>query len=151
MFGYIEFDNCQFTKGLDGKPDALVIIESKLDESLRFLSQNAWKRVYFPWSGGSIFENLDFIGGFQFIEAINIGCNADDIDVLYSMRNLRHLILGEVSSKVDLNRLSQVAEIRTDWHSKLVDLEGAQNLKKLHLYKFQPKSKSFEVLNLPKQ
>jgi hypothetical protein len=148
---YLDFEGCQFTKGLDGNREALVITSHNLTNSLQFLELNSWADVYLPFSGTSSFTNVDFLRNLEFIKSLSIGGVLQSAEAIYTLSGLRSLTLSDGAQIIDFRNLSQLTELRLQWHPKMTNLDLLSSLELLHIDRFSPKYGTFEGFGLPNQ
>ncbi|UKB82734.1 hypothetical protein LF887_17170 [Chryseobacterium sp. MEBOG06] len=123
----------------------------EINRSIEYIKKNKLKYVSLDESLLEKLENLDFLEELDFIEEIYISCFDMDYSGIYQLKNLKSLsvIYQKVKPNIDYSKFKKLEDLSIDWYNKELDLSENKNLKKLVIWKFKPKTKSFSFVKLP--
>ncbi|RLJ75118.1 hypothetical protein [Pedobacter alluvionis] len=98
-------------------------------------------------------KDLNFLNEIDFIEEIYL--NKFDIDYLglYELKNLKKITINIHNPKpkpnIDYTQFKKLEYLSVDWYNDGIDLSENTHLKRLIIWKFKPKTKSFSYIKLP--
>ncbi|EJL74391.1 hypothetical protein [Chryseobacterium populi] len=122
-----------------------------IQRSIEYIKKNKVKYISLSEKLLEKVDNLDFLGDMDFIEEIYISKYDMDFSGIYKLKNLKALsvIYQKVTPTIDYSRFEKLEDLSIDWYNKEIDLSENKNLKKLIIWKFKPKNKSFSYIKLP--
>lgn len=100
----------------------------------------------------SIVKDLNFFDKIDFIEEFYISKYDIDYSGIYKLKNLKSLdvIYRElIKPNIDYSQFKKLEYLSINWYNKELDLSENKNLKKLVIWKFKPKTKTFSYIKLP--
>ncbi|MDR4891001.1 MULTISPECIES: hypothetical protein [unclassified Chryseobacterium] len=100
----------------------------------------------------SIVKDLNFFDEIDFIEKFYISKYDMDYSGIYKLKNLKSLdvIYREaIKPNIDYSQFKKLEYLSINWYDKEIDLSENKHLKKLVIWKFKPKTKSFSYIKLP--
>ena len=126
----------------------LSVTSENLDECIDYINKNDINSLYIC----SLFyqdDDLDFLGKCPNVREININSILiSNVDGLYSLKNLSHLILQDINCKVDMSAFEQLESFSGTWNENYENLDRQNKLKKLNLSGYKPKSKNLSKLGM---
>lgn len=126
----------------------LSVTSVNLDECIDYINKNDIKSIYVC----SLFyqdDNLNFLGKCPNVREININSiRINNVNGLYSLNYLSHLILQDINCKVDMSKFEQLESFSGTWNENYENLDRQNKLKKLNLSSYRPKSKNLNELGL---
>ncbi len=127
--------------------DRMIVIEdNRIDEYIEYILENKIKSVYLC----SLYfkdKGIDFFHKINFIENLNItSWGIKSYEVLQELKCLRSLSIEEPEFLVDLRYNKSLEELAIVVNKNVVGFEQLTNLKKLRVWKYNPKSKSLSEL-----
>lgn len=134
----------------DGKTLAIGRGERSLSEEIEYIKANRIKSISI--NSESIID-LSFLNEINFIEEIYL--NKFDIDYsgLYELKSLKEITINIHTPKpkpnIDYSQFKKLEYLSIDWYNAEIDLSVNENLKKIIIWKFKPKNKSFSYIKLP--
>lgn len=122
--------------------DTLTVTSKNISECIEYINKSEINSIYicrFYYEE----ENLDFLEKCQCVQEININNNQiNNVDGLYKLNNLKHLILQDIDCKVDLSKMGQLEGFSGTWNKNYDNLDKQNKLKYLNLSNYKPKSKN---------
>lgn len=147
----INIDGFDFFENLKREPDALIIKQDLINKQVDYVKKHKITSISLFDSFSGNIENLRFLEDINFIQKIQIsGLNVDYSD-LYNLKDLRsaNLSVRNKGQQVQFSKFPLMESLSVDWYPEFPYLKENENLKKLALWKFKPKSKSCVDLILP--
>jgi len=96
-------------------------------------------------------DNLDFLTSLPNIRRIWFwDIKLKSIDGIYALKNLREFGVHPKRPGIDFARLGKLEEITWKWNLKDTGLGSLKRLRKLYIWHYNPKHRSFEGLTIPK-
>ncbi|WP_160137446.1 hypothetical protein [Chryseobacterium sp. c4a] len=122
-----------------------------INKSIEYIKKKKLKYVSLSEKLLEKVENLDFLEELDFIEEIYISKYDINYNGIYSLKNLKALSVIYRKSKpnIDYSRFKKLEDLSIDWYNAEIDLSENKNLKKLVIWKFKPKTKTFSYIKLP--
>ncbi|WP_185249137.1 hypothetical protein [Chryseobacterium bernardetii] len=100
----------------------------------------------------SIVKDLNFFDKIDFIEEFYISKYDIDYSGIYKLKNLKSLDViyrESIKPNIDYSQFKKLEHLSINWYNKELDLSENKNLKKLVIWKFKPKTKTFSYIKLP--
>lgn len=137
-------------KFLDGQPDKQIVVESeRISEYVEYIKKKEIKQVYIC---DLFYYNhaIDFLAEIPFIEGLNINCNmyVNDYTGLYSLDNLKVLLMDEPRAAVHLERMPAIEDLRLTVNKNVTGIDKLEELKRLRIHKYKPKSGDLEEISM---
>jgi hypothetical protein len=140
-------DGFKVIHNVDG--DVLGIEMSRLEDCLGYAIKNGFKKIFVESVDKCDGNDVEFFKEYSFFTGLTITASNIDISAIHHLRGLKYLNVFENNQKIDFSSFPILEEASIDWNNKLLNLDECKYLKKLTLWKFKPKSKSFsEIRNL---
>ena len=131
----------------------LIIQTEKLPNCLKFIQSSqfsSFEGIIVSRDLGYTSQDVSFLTKIPFIQSLSLSDNIKDISGIYSLLDLKVLNLAENDEPIDLSKFPVLRELSFDWSLKITNLARCQNLQKLIIGGFSPKTKSLaEIPPLP--
>jgi Leucine-rich repeat (LRR) protein len=144
----INIDGFNFYDNLKGEPETFIIKGIELDKELNFIKRNNIKSVSIECSK---IKDISFLEEINFIEDVTLNSSFENYLGLYFLFNLKRITINVDDNypKFDYSKFTYLEYLSIDWYKNFPDLSNNSNLKILTIWKYKPKSKAFEELQLP--
>lgn len=149
----VVIDGFKFYQDINRNPESLIISGVDLVAEINYIKARKIKSIALSYFESSDVANLDFLIEVPFIHTISITDLKINYLGLYNLLDLKSATLS-VSSKnqyLDYSKFKKLEYLSIDWNSNFPDLSENKELKELVIWKFKPKSQSFQELRLPKE
>ena len=141
-------DGFKMLSDVTRKP-TLIVESDRLDDCMRFAVEKKITRIYLQNNYGFNLLNVDFLKDFNFFTEISIIKNYSEIDVsgVQFLKQLVRLTLSNGNQGLDFGSFPYLENASVDWNNKLNNLHLCKKLNKLILWKYKPKTGSFQELS----
>lgn len=138
-------DGFQIIRNHEG--DVLGIELDRLESCIEYANEKGIKKAFIEYSNqGNDIKNVDFFKDQDFFTGLTITATNLDITGIHHLKMLKYLNVFENKQKIDFSAFPLLEEASIDWNDKINNLDKCRKLKKLTLWKYKPKSKSFNEL-----
>ena len=129
----------------------LVLTGLEIEKEIDYIRNNGITGLYITFGYYKGDGTLDFLSEIPFIKKLMLNHVNLNIDGIYHLKNLTYLTYNtdKKKYKLDFSQFQFLEEAYIEWHPSFPELSFNKQLKTLHLWKYNPKSKSLENLVLP--
>jgi hypothetical protein len=140
-------DGFKILSDVSRKP-TLIIESDRLDNCMRYALEKGITRIYLQKSFGFNLSNVNFFKEYDFFTEVSVIKDLTEIDIagVKFLKKLTQMTLSNDSQGLDFSNFPSLEDASFDWNSNIVNLSQCKNLKRLILWKFKPKSRSFKEL-----
>ena len=141
-------DGFKMLSDISRKP-TLIIESDRLDDCLQYAVVKKITRIYLQNNYGFKLSNVDFLKTYDFFTEISVIKDLSEIDIsgVQFLKKLVSLTLSNGNQGLDFKNFPLLEEASVYWNNKLFNLGLCKNLTKLVLWKYKPKSGSFQELS----
>jgi len=144
----MEFQRIDGFKIMPNKDGYLLAVESdKLEECMEYALEKNITKISIHSYDGYTLENVSFLRRYNFFKELSITDDKINIADVHSLKKLEYLSLSNGQQSIDFSAFPNLKECSIDWNTRILILSEAKNLRKLKIWKYKPKSKSFIELN----
>lgn len=135
----------------DLKDRLLLGIESScLEACIRAVKRRKAYGVFGYWEFGFKEDNLDFLAKMRDIRSVEFWeVKLVDVMGLYELSELREFRVEGKRPAIDFSRLEKLESVVWNYKAKDSGMSTHQSLRKIAVWRYQPRHKSFEGLDLP--
>ncbi len=122
----------------------------RLENCLHGINQRQLKGVFCSPYHRFAFNHLSFLKDIPHIEAVLLNdTSLNDIDGLYTLKNLRYFRGNAKRPPIDFSRLCSLKTLVIEPVSRDGDLGQLTQLETLHIRHYRPRTKDFSLLSIP--
>jgi protein phosphatase 1 regulatory subunit 7 len=120
----------------------------RIEESMAYCKSHGLDGLGISPYKGFRLHDLSFLQNYETIKAIKIdSAKRIDISALQYLRRLQYVLLNENTQPFDFSIFPELEEIIVEWHPKMVITGCSNNLHRLYLRKYHPRSHDLTELS----
>lgn len=129
----------------------LGVESNRIEVCMRYAVKKKITKIFIHAGDNYKLKDINFLEKYNFITHLTVSQNPlgveIDISAVNQLRKLKFLSLSNKNQAIDFSCFPELEDGSIDWNNKLINIATCKKLRRLVLWKYKPKSKSFLELD----